>query len=531
MEQLPADLSPFTLHQLTTALDSARIQTLKPRTYKGVYLVSGSQEAEGCFISRLPNNLIRLLISYNTISELLSFTFTCKRFGQFLFDKYIAFSGEYGNVGFFKQDRFTFQDHYDLIRAQELSSQGYRVKIYASLRPEFTSLFHINTKKETFYSYHNGEIQEGELVRYNDSLALKCTRPCISNASAWDVCGEVIVCASSSEIALSRPAQPLRVARFPHEEAAGAVRLLGEKRLIVVQRQGRFETWSELLQPLGHIAHEGGIVVLQVADFKRMIFAAQSVSGFVTAYQVDFAGNIRKLWQWTNEFGQSRVKSFHLADIRGELVLIILTITGALYANRTQISKPTEVWTHFSVLNDKLFAGSANNLFLFTYNSQSGQYKSKQKLKVRCEPWSDHFSYINYSRMKGIAVFQTDFGHQVVFFRPSHNAISVFSTITLPRIADFSVQSHKEVTVLKGSIVEEREGQVWSVPCVYVLNFNVNSMLVRMPDLVQQARTWVDEKVAEVVRKRLKRAELKRKEQSEKAKKTEEREQKHRPKR
>lgn len=534
MEQFPSDqdqTSWQTLKEVGDSIYSTPAQTSKPPTNKDhLYLINFHAAASDSYITRLPNNLLRLLISYNTVTELLSFTFTCKRFAQFLFDKYISFSGDCGTTGFFKQDKFTFQEHFDLIRKMELSARGYRVKIHASLQAEFTSVFHVNTKKETFYSYKNEEIVEGVLVRYNDTFEITRTRPCISHAVVWDVSGEVIICASSIELALSLPSQPLRVARFEREETPGSLRLLGEKRLILVQKPGKFETWSELLQPLGVISHEGGISSLQIADVKRMVFATQSVAGFVTAYQGDLRGNLKKMWQWTSSFGQSRVKSCHLASIKGHFVLIILTITGSLYANSAEITKPNEVWTHFSVLNDKLFAGSDNNLFIFAFNSPSGQYKSISKLRVRCDPWSSLFTYVYYSRMKGIAVFETEFGHKVIYFSPNSHAISVFCTVNLPKIAGIAVQVYKEVMVITGSLIVEREGEKWPIPCVYVLNFNLNSMLSREPDLMQQAMRVVEEKAAEIAKLRLKRVEMKRKEKSEKAKKAEEREKKHRPK-
>ena len=524
MESSPEQTSPLPLKHLR---NMPIVATKLSNRNGNVHLVRFHDVLGDCYITRLPNNLLRLLISYNTITELLCITLTCKRFSQFLFDKYINFSGDGVDAGFFVKGNFSYQEHFDLVRKKEILDSQCRVKIHASLSPEFTSIFHVNPRKETFYSYGNGEILEGELVRYNDSMGIKGTRPCISGVLVWDVAGETIACASMTQVAISPASSPLRVSSVPpNSPPPCSIRLLGSHQILLIHRQSTFETWSELLQLLSIIKHEGAIVELQVPDQKLFSFSYHSGSGYLCGYHVSIEGKFDRVWQWTRQVEQGAIGAYNMVTIRWNQVLVVLFRSGKLYANEEEIRKPGVVWTNYSVISDKLIAGSMTRLFVFAYTN--GHFKSIRMMHLLPSP--SQIDYIAYSRMKAVAVYTTPEGHLVNYSAPHIDWLQSFYTLNLPTMTHLQVQVYKEILVLKGSFRISFGDKDWTIPCIYLLNFNLNSMLTRDPDLLHQATLLAQTQAEEQTLLRLKRMQIKQKAKEEKAQKASLKAQKHRPK-
>ena len=88
----------------------------------------------------------------------------------------------------------------------------------------------------------------------------------------------------------------------------------------------------------------------------------------------------------------------------------------------------------------------------------------------------------------------------------------------------------KPVKKKREPVEEEKAGLLETVPCVYIVNFNADSMIGGAPNLVSQAMTMIEDRDRENMRLEQKRLERKQQKRAEKARKHEDLDSKHKPK-
>ena len=528
------------LIDLMSSIDAIPIRTLKPSKDKGgLYLVRFHANTSTCLISRLPSNIIRLLISYNTVAELLTLSLTCTQFSKFLFDKYVQFSGELEHLGLYRAPTFTFQDHFDLHRLEELKDSGKKVKIYGSIKPEFTSIFYVNSRANLFYSYYEGAILEGTFQPNSDTLEIKSSRPCISNVTMTDVSGNAIACASVTALALSLPTA-LRQVTFSSEDPPVAIHFIASKRMILVQRVRFFDLYHSTLELAYSVPHEGWLTKLYLPDPTKPVFATVSAE-FVSTYAVAAGGQLQRKFRHerapADHFIADVLMHRHTVNEEHYDFLILLRDNGEIVINFRKLTDKGN-WRQIYLCDGHLIALNPSTLQVFSFSLNSKTYIATHTLRTDLLTLPCFPSLLSCSRMKVVSVDHQTTDLRISYYQPSTNLLKFYSELYLP-VEAAKVVFNREIMLVKGvlRIVIEQDGssvdrkpEEERVPCVYVINFNADSMIGGAPDLLLQAREMIEEKNREIVLLEIKKLERKQRKHAEKAKKHEEATNKHRPK-
>jgi len=166
-------------------------------------------------------NLIRTLVTFNTLIDLINLVLTCKQLGRLL--RIARMEREVG-----------YRDWLDLGRIQELSTGRIKVKIYETVK---LRIVHINPATHSFYALDTHTILEGVFARYNEVNS----SPGIRNVSTVDVAGDTIACANSFQLDVSQPSRNLHILLL---ELVKSVRIFGERGLLQCSRLRRFKFFN-----------------------------------------------------------------------------------------------------------------------------------------------------------------------------------------------------------------------------------------------------------------------------------------------
>ena len=286
-----SDASSFrAFSQLADSINSIPTRVLKPRPpnpSKGhIYLVKFHEEVSDCYITRLPRNLIRLIVSYNVLTDFLNLSVSCKPFSKLLTDKYIAYTVADG-LQFYGEGTFGYTDLLDLARTQELTTEGKAVKEYVTVRPEFARMFYIDLKTTRFFSLYRDCIVEGAFVRYNDSLEVVRMRPGIDGVTATDVNSNnlTVICASDGQLAISFDDLSVKSTHLLDPEPTKSVKFICERRQIVVHKAKSVVIFSTSLIFLHKIPFEDKLLtLLYVPSPDKYVFAVADAFTTITCF-------------------------------------------------------------------------------------------------------------------------------------------------------------------------------------------------------------------------------------------------------
>ena len=509
-------VSTRALRELMSSIDAIPIRALKPAKNKGgQYLAHFHASTSTCFITRIPSNLIRALISYNTINELLALSLSCRQFSKFLFDKYIQFSGVLENFGLYRAPTFKFQDSFDMHRLEDLKNSGKKVKIFGSIRPEFTNIFYVSGKGDLFYSYHEGAILEGTLVSYADRMEIKVSRPCIPNVILTDVSGEAIACVSATQLALSLPDSLLQVTMASAEPAV-AVYFLANKRMILVQKVCTFELYHITLELAEVLQHEGELWKLYLPDPAKPVFATLSID-LITTYLVTAEGSLRRKFRHerkpsdpyiTDIFIHRQIEESEHYDF-----VILLHNHGDILINFKPVTSAGD-WRQLYMCEGHLIAIKPHYVQVFSFSPDSKTYIPAHTLQADQLADPSFPTLLNCSRMKIASVLQQSTGLSISYYQVLTDQLKLYYEVQLP-VEEAKVTFHRQVIFVKAallkwkpkpvknppeSVKEEQPGLVETVPCVYIVNFNVDSVIRGAPDLMSQEMAIIEERDRDKIR-------------------------------
>lgn len=341
--------------------------TLSAKGHK--YLQRFHGASSSCYITRLPMNLIRTLVVYNNLVDLISLALTCKQFSRILRDKYVV--GTYGDV---------YTDLLDVIRMQEL--EGIKVKIYETVR---LRIVHINPVTQSFYALDTHSILEGVFVRYNDSLQVLNSRPCISDVSAVDVAEEVIVCANTNQLALSQPAHKLRIVPLDSQPTV-ALRIIGKKTFIVVLRLNTIEIFSCSLMALHSIQLSCELTLLYVPNAEKSFFATVDKRNTVSSYTIR---GLQCVQLYSGQpLGSSPIKFiWMLREVCADF-LVVWFADGELIANDVALGKFLYVRLQEKTLICLCpnFETYSNDVEIFGIDAQTKRFQKQQTIRLRNMP-------------------------------------------------------------------------------------------------------------------------------------------------
>ena len=516
------------LQDLMQSIEAVPIRSLKPTKPKGrLYLVNFHNSTSTCLISRLPSNLIRLLISYNTFTELMALTLTCRQFSKFMFDKYIQFSGEMQNVGLYQTNVFTFKDQFDLLRLENCKNARKLVKVYGSIRPEITGIFHVNTRTDQFYAYYEGSILEGTFDCNSDTMEIKSTRPCIAGVLLTDVSNEAIICASSTELALSLPTS-LRQATMNFPGPPLFLHFIANRRLILVVHTRKIEIYHSTLALTQTLETEEWVNRVYIPDTTKPVFATLSTDQ-VNCYSISSNCELHRTFHHERQFLTNHILDLlicrHTHEGHHYDFLITLLDNGEVRIN----SKPIETtgWSKILLYDNRLFFLRKGAIHVYQFSEEMLTFVSVSSITL-----NDSFDYklIQIARMKVVTVTLKPHSVTIDYYEPVMSRLVCCNSVTLP-ISEGKVTITGPNVVVTGNIqVEWENEEVEKVNAAYVVDFNRDSMLGRLPDLISQASLALQERKNEELVRKQKRIERKRIEKAENARKKEEMQNKHRPK-
>lgn len=401
-------------------------------------------------------NIIRTLVTYNTLVDLVNLALSCKQLSRIMRDKYIARAeGLDGEMG--------YRELLDLSRMQELQTEHLKAKIYETVR---LKIVHIDPNTHSFYALGTDCILEGTFVRYNDSFEVVKSRPGIRDVSAVDVAGETIVCASSTQLALSQPSLDLRIVSLTSQPTV-SLRFLGEKRLLVVLRARAIEVYSASLMALTSIQSDALQTLLYVPSAEKSVFATVDWTNTVRSYLIKglqctelYAGQhylrgypIQAIWMLREVCGATKLD-----------FLIVWFGNGEITSNEVLLGCYRDV----RIRGKSLFCLS-NNIKIFGIDVKSRQLQLQQTLEF------------NSLRMKPSLVVV--WRHKAVLIGPGYiewasvheNLIVPVSRNELPDSKPESVRAYGNYLLVQGKYETAGEEVGWTA----VANFNANAMIER----------------------------------------------------
>jgi hypothetical protein len=310
--------------------------------------------------------------------------------------------------------------------------------------------------------------------------------------------------------------------------------------MILVQRVHYFELYHSTLELAYSVPHEGWLTKLYLPDPTKPVFATLSAE-FATTYAVAAGGQLQRKFRHarmhTDHFIDDVLMHRHTIDGEHYDFLIVLRDNGEILINFRKLTEKGN-WRQIYLCEGHLIALNSSILQVFSFSPDSKTYIAAHTLRADLLALPYFPSLLSCSRMKVVSVYPQATGLSISYYQPSSDLLKFYSELQLP-VEDAKVVFNRQIMLVKGVLrpaMEQDDSSVNKkpeeerVPCVYVVNFNTDSMIGGAPNLMLQAREMIEERNREIMLLELRKQERKQRKHAEKAKKHEEATNKHRPK-